>query len=344
MILTFGEIMLRLSPSDKGERLLDAVNYRVEPGGSEANVAIALAALGHETCFSTVLPDHDLGNRVMRYLRCRNVDTTRIVRKGDRLGVYWTENGVGPRASNVIYDREASAIALTEPEVILPLISANGVDWFHSSGITAAISPNAFRALLRLQEQFAGSVRMSVDLNFRNKLWGWLNKDSAAIHQHMNQICQRTFLLTGNETDFENALGLRSSAETEQERYAEYALCSFERFEHLQYVAVSLRRARSASQVSWSGLLFRRKSQIPDCYVAPSHLITDIVDRVGTGDSFSAGIIHGLLAFENEPQKVLDFAVGLSALNHTCTGDASTFAVKDVEHFLKTNGSGRIVR
>lgn len=346
-IFTFGEIMLRISPYNKGERVIQTNNFRVEPGGSESNVAIALANLGNEVGFLTKLPDNQLAEVIYRYLRQYNVDVSYIATGGKRLGLYWTENGVGARASFVIYDREDCAFAnLTFRDFNWDKINKNAF-WFHTSGISPAVSENVSKTLEEIFMNLDEGIHISIDLNYRTKLWKWVEPNNRdLIKTIMLKLCSRAFLLTGNETDFQNALGFGEIKKSSDilEIYSGIAKQSFEKMPNLKYVAVSLRDSISASENIWSGILFLKdKSEIRH-FIGRTFNINDIIDRVGTGDSFSAGVIHGILHYAENPQFIIDFAVALSALKHTTRGDASQFKQCDVESVLATAGSGRIIR
>ncbi|MFC2025027.1 PfkB family carbohydrate kinase [Chloroflexota bacterium] len=345
-IFTFGEIMLRLSPSDKGERLIQTNSFRIEPGGSESNVAVALANLGDEVSFLTILPDNPLAEKIRRYLRQYNVDTSYIAMGGTRLGLYWTENGVGSRASLVIYDRESSAFAnLTFDNFDWDKINKDAL-WFHTSGISPAVSENVSRTLEKILLNLDEGINISMDLNYRANLWKWIdpnNKDS--LHKTMLKLCSKVFLLTGNETDFHDTLGFGENKKNNTlEIYSGIANEAFEQLPILKYVAISLRDSISASENTWSGILFVKDQNEIKHFNGPNFHIKDIVDRVGAGDSFSAGIIHGILNHGENPQSIIDFAIALSALKHTVRGDASQFTENDVIQALETGGSGRIIR
>lgn len=339
-IVTFGEIMLRISPSSMGERTIQADTFRIEPGGSESNVAIALSNLGEDAAFMTILPDNELSEIIYRYLRTFNVDTSYIKTGKGRLGVYYTEIGVGPRPSQVIYDRENSAFAKAETcDFDLNRINEE-CSWFHTSGISPAVSKNAYETLEQIIKNLGKNIRISIDLNFRKKLWDWVpaprDKDISRI---MSNLCSNAYLLTANETDFQDVFGFEGEGETAQ-KYAKIAIKAFEKMPNLQYIAISLRESLSASENNWNGILFLRNG---DYFISPTFRINNIVDRVGAGDSFAAGVIHGIINII-EPQRIINFAVALSALKHTVRGDASQFNKNDVEHVLKSGQDGRIIR
>lgn len=342
MITTFGEIMLRISPKELGERLLQATDFEIRPGGSESNVAIALANLGVQTNFVTCLPEIQLGEKIIRQLQQEGVDTKYIQNSADRIGIYWTENGTGPRNSFVIYDRENSAFSLAGYENYPWKDILKPTKWFHFSGISPAVSQNVALLLQKVVEEI--SCPYSVDLNFRNNLWQWVNKDTNEIKKIMSGLCSKATLICGNESDFQNIFGLTSSEPNERDAYTEIAHQCFDIFPNLEYIAISNRKAYSANHNDWNGFLFVKNDTV-FAYEGITYKLDNIQDRVGTGDSFSAGIIYGLQhQHEMSRQQIIDFAVTLGALNHTTKGDASNFTLEDVVKTLKTGGKGRIIR
>ena len=342
MISTFGEIMLRISPDSKAERLIQSKSFRIEPGGSESNVAIALANLGKEVSFISCLPENELSDLVIRYLKHHSVDASNIVFKGNRIGVYWTENGSGPRNSFVIYDRENSAFSSSGIDDYDFHQILNKSEWFHFSGISPSVSESVTQLLQKALE--ICHCPYSVDLNFREKLWGWVSKDKTKIGEIMTNLCQRAELIAGNETDFQNIFGIESTKAPKRDAFKEIAENVFSIFPALKYIAISNRQSVSATKNHWNGFLFVR-SDDQFVYEGKEYILDSIEDRVGTGDSFVAGIIFGLFAKDKTNyQEVIDFAVALSALNHTTLGDASCFSVTDVQKTLNSGGSGRIVR
>lgn len=342
MITTFGEIMLRISQKEVGERLVQATDFEIRPGGSESNVAIALSNLGEKTNLVTCLPENQLGEKIIRQLRQEAVETMYIQQSADRIGMYWTENGTGPRNSFVIYDRENSAFSLADYEDYPWDDILRTSEWFHFSGISPAVSHNVAKLLQQVVETI--SCPYSVDLNFRNNLWQWVNRDPNEIKKIMSGLCSKATLICGNESDFQNIFGLTSSDLIERNAYTEIAKKCFAIFPKLEYIAISNRKAHSANHNDWNGLLFV-KNDTAFTYVGITYKLDNIQDRVGTGDSFSAGIIYGLL-HQNKMtwQQIIDFAVTLGALNHTTKGDASNFTAEEVWQALKSGGSGRILR
>lgn len=342
-IFTFGEIMLRITPAYAGERIVQASDFAVSPGGSEANVAVALSLLGSRCGFITRLPDNSLSEKIERFLRQYSVDTSYIAHGGNRLGLYWTETGKGPRASRVLYDREDSSFATMRYSDFNWNAIFKNTNWLHISGITPAVSRKTHEITRRVTRGIPKRVHLSIDLNYRSKLWKWTKGKKTSIHKAMRDICKKAYLITGNESDFFDSLGIGTRKDTSSGDYLKAAEECFTLFPKLKYIAISLRNSISASENEWSGLLFEKKNRKITVYKGPEFKITDIVDRVGTGDSFSAGIIHGLISHDNNMQHIVDFAVGLSALNHSVRGDASQFGNNDVEHLLNNPGS-RIIR
>lgn len=335
--------MLRISPTNKGERLIQAKSFRIEPGGSESNVAIALANLDLPVSFISCLPENELSDIIVRYLRQHAVNTSDIVYKGNRIGVYWTETGSGPRNSFVIYDRNYSAFNLASIEDFNWTEIFSDSEWFHFSGISPAVSESVSLILEQAVEECPSPY--SVDLNYREKLWEWAGKDKMMVKEVMTKLCRRARLIAGNETDFQNVFGITSTKGCKKHAFREIAENVFSIFPLVDVISISNRESISASVNHWSGLLFVR-SDPQFIYEGKEYTVDSIEDRVGTGDSFVAGIIYKLLLNDNKGdyQEVIDFAVALAALNHTTLGDASCFNVSDVNRVLASKGSGRIIR
>lgn len=342
MITTFGEIMLRISPSISSERVIQAKNFRIEPGGSESNVAIALSGLGQQSQFVTRLPKNELSKSVVQYLRKHEVSTQNILFGGNRIGLYWTENGTGPRKSFVIYDRENTSFSESTYEDYNWNEILKQSKWLHFSGISPAVSRSVSMLLKKITNDC--SCPYSIDLNYRAKLWDWTEKKPKEICEVMTSLCGNATLIAGNESDFINIFSVDSQNKNEDIRFKEIAEKIFSKFSQAKYIAISNRKSISATLNDWNGYLFVRDDNIT-MYKGLNYHLDHIQDRVGTGDSFVAGIIYGLNNFNSgEYHKTIDFAVSLSALNHTTRGDASYFSKKDVFEVIKTKGSGRIVR
>ncbi|OGS72404.1 MAG: hypothetical protein A3F91_02020 [Flavobacteria bacterium RIFCSPLOWO2_12_FULL_35_11] len=328
--------MLRITPSIYGEKVVQASTFTIEPGGSESNVAIALSLMGNRCGFITRLPGDVLSEKIIRYLKSYSLDISHITIGGRRVGLYWAEIGTGPRASQVFYDRAGSSFS----EISYSDFDWNKIftdtDWFHTSGISPAVSENVYITLKKIFTDISQNLRISIDLNYRSKLWEWAKKKQLSVHKIMWEMCSNACLIIGNETDFNDALGIQYGDIRTQDNYEEVASQCFKNLPHLEYVAISLRESVSAGENVWSGLLFAKESNSIVAYKGLKIRITNIIDRIGTGDSFAAGIIHGIINYKEDYQRTINFAVGLSALNHTVRGDASQFGISDVEDFLKS--------
>lgn len=337
-IVTLGEIMLRLS-TPNNERFVNAKQFDVCYGGGEANVAVCLSHFGHQAQFVTKLPNNEIGEACLKSLLKEGVDTSYIVRSGERLGIYYLETGSSLRASKVIYDRKNSAFADSNISDFALTKALKGADVFHFSGITPALSKNTAKLTLKACEiaQKLG-VLVSCDLNFRKKLW---TKEEA--QQVMRPLMKYVDICIGNEEDAENCLGFKPNSDvtkgkTSAEGYKEIFKAMQKEF-GFKYVATTLRESYSASHNGWKALLFDGKK----FYESKHYDISPIVDRVGSGDSFSAGLIHGLLTYEDK-QKAVEFATACSALKHTIPGDFNHVSTSEVETLMNGDGSGRVQR
>lgn len=340
-IITMGEIMLRLS-TPNNERFIQADEFDVCYGGGEANVAVSLANFGYDTEFVTAVPPQAIGESAVAALRKFNVGTKYIARCGDRLGIYFLETGSAMRASNVIYDRAGSSIATATPDKFdFEAIFADA-DWFHFTGITPAISDSA--ASLTRQALIAAKkagVTVSVDLNFRKKLW--TSEKARAV---MTDLMQYVDICIGNEEDAEKVLGFKASktdvtkGELNLAGYEEVFNAMADAF-GFKYIVSSLRQSYSASNNGWSACIMNGKTR--EFYHSKTYSITPIVDRVGGGDSFAAGVICGLLD-ERSMQEALEFGVAASALKHTIPGDFNYVTRSEVENLMGGDGSGRVQR
>lgn len=340
--MSFGEIMLRLSPPSF-LRFVQAGSFDVIYGGAEANVAIALANFGVPVDYVTRLPKNDLGDACLNYVRQFGVGTDNIVRGGDRIGIYFLETGAIQRSSKVVYDRANSAIATIQPGMINWEKVFSNARWFHWTGITPAISEGAAAVCLEaVKKAKEMGLTVSCDLNYRSKLWKW----GKAPEEVMGELVKNADIAIGNEEDADKVFGIKApgvdamAGKVESKRYRFVAENLMERFPNLQRVAITLRGSISASHNSWSGVLYDGKT----LYTAPIYQVTHIVDRVGGGDAFAAGLIYGLLNFGDSPQKVLDFAVAASCLKHTIKGDFNLVTVAEVEKLAGGIVSGRVVR
>ena len=337
-IVTFGEIMLCLStPGNK--RFIQSDSFDVVYGGGEANVAVSCANYGHEAYFVTKLPAHEIGQSAVNALRRFGVKTDYITRGGDRVGIYYLETGASMRPSKVIYDRAHSAMAEAEPGDFDFDAIMEGAQWFHWSGITPAISDKAAE-LTRLACEAAKrhGVTVSVDLNFRKKLW---TKEKA--QSVMRPLMQYVDVCIGNEEDAELCLGFKPEASVEEgatdaEGYKGIFRQMAETF-GFKYVVSTLRESFSASHNGWKAMIYDGR----EFYESRHYDIFPIIDRVGGGDSFSGGIIHGLLTKKTQAE-ALEFAVAASALKHTINGDFNMVSAEEVESLAAGNGSGRVQR
>ena len=338
-IITFGEIMLRLSPSGC-DRFVQSDAFRIIPGGGEANVAVSLANYGHDSFYVTKLPAHEIGQIAFNALRRYGVRTDFICRGGSRIGLYYAETGASMRPSKVIYDRANSAIAEALPEDFDFDAIMEGADWFHWSGITPAISDRAAE-LTRLACEAAKrhGVTVSVDLNFRKKLW-----TSEKAISVMRPLMKYVDVCIGNEEDAELCLGFKPEADVEagntdaagyegifRQMAAEFGF---------KYVVSTLRESFSASHNGWKALIFNGK----EFYQSKRYDIEPIVDRVGGGDSFSGGFIHGMLKWPGDQAAALEFAVAASALKHTINGDFNCVSEAEVLSLAGGNANGRVQR
>lgn len=341
-IVTFGEIMLRLSPPGF-KRFAQTYSFDVVYGGGESNVAVSLANYGMDAAFVTRLPDNDLGDCALMELRKRGVDTTRILRGGERLGIYFLETGAVSRGSKVVYDRAHSGMASIQAGMIDWESAFKDVDWFHWTGITPALSQGAADACLEaIQTANKMGVTVSTDLNYRKKLWKY-GKEPGEVMPDLVAGCD---IILGNEEDAEKHFGLHPEGvdvthgdSVDGTAYLSVLKQLQDMFPRAKKVITTLRGSISASHNSWTGVLYDGST----LYQAPSYEITHIVDRVGGGDSFMAGLIYGLLSYDND-QDALNFAVAASCLKHTIKGDANLVTVAEVEKLMAGDASGRVSR
>ena len=341
-VITFGEIMLRLK-SPGYDRLFQSPVLEATFGGGEANVAVSLANFGMDAGFVTVLPDNAIGDSCLQQLRGFGVDTSQIVRKPGRMGIYYLETGAVQRASKVIYDRAHSAIAEAEPSDIDWEKAFGGAGWFHITGITPAISESAAQlSLAAAKEAKKLGLHVSCDLNYRKNLW----KYGKTADQVMTELVKYVDTIIANEEDFQKSLLLKaesqSAVETGElnvEQYKAIARLAMDTYPNVKRVAITLRESKSANHNDWSACLYNGK----EFFLSRKYAITDIVDRVGGGDSFGAGLIYGLNTYSDE-QTALEFAVAASCLKHTINGDFNRVSVSEVEGLMKGSGSGRVQR
>lgn len=359
-IVTFGEIMGRLCPIGH-KRFIQSMPGTLELtfAGAEANVAASLAILGAGARFATVLPDHTLGDACISTLRGIGVDTGCILRSGHRLGLYFVEKGANQRPSTVIYDREYSAIAMAEPgDFDWDSIYRDAV-WMHTTGITPALSQNAFESTrAAVQAAKAAGLTVSCDLNFRKKLWRWEEgTDARALARRcMREILPSVDLVIANEGDAEDVLGIVAggsdveSGQLEISRYPEVARRIVAEFPNVLQVAITLRESHSASHNDWGAMFYDAATD--QAHFAPEsdgtytpYPIRNIVDRVGGGDSFGAGLIYALNQTDLQaPETAIRFAVAASCLAHSIEGDFNFSTRAEVERLMGGNASGRVIR
>lgn len=345
--LGFGEVMLRISPLQRGKLISMSKQYLVEPGGSEANVIVALSALGNQTRFLTRVSNNQLGELVIRELSKFGVDTSFIQRCDARQGLYWTEIGNDVRASNVIYDRETSAFSSWSLDEIEWKSSFDSVDWLHISGITPALNDNCRKLILEGLQAAPKGIIVSIDLNYRSSLWRYIPDSTRekSIHQYMKEIAKRCDYIFGNESDYYHCFGSRSfgSLTEFKEGLRDFSESIFYKMPKVRGCGISLRESYSASKNLWSAALLIKEDGVKN-FFGPEYALENIVDRVGSGDCFTAGLIHGLANFGDDYQKTIDFATTLGALKHTIRGDFSPFSEKDIVNALKSSGKGNIIR
>jgi 2-dehydro-3-deoxygluconokinase len=341
-IVTFGEIMLRLA-TPQHLRFTQTTSFEATFGGGEANVAVSLANFGLEAEFITRLPDNDLGESVRMDLRKHNVGIRHIITGGNRLGIYFLETGAVSRPSKVIYDRANSSIAEIKPGMIDWDKVFGNASWFHWTGITPAISEGAAQVCLEaVRAAKDKNITVSCDLNFRKNLWKW-GKTAGDVMPGIVKYCD---IILGNEEDAEKVFGIKAEGADVSGGHVGAAVYESvckklkQQFPEAKKIIITLRGSVNADHNSWSGVLYDGKK----LFEAPVYQITHIVDRVGGGDSFMGGLIYGLLTYDGDDQKALNFAVASSCLKHTIHGDYNLVSVKEVEQLMKGDGSGRVVR
>lgn len=343
-VVTFGEVMLRLK-SPGFERLFQSPQLEATFGGAEANVAVSLANFGHDVAFVSAIPANQVGDACIAELRRFGVDTSRIKRQGGRLGIYFLETGANQRPSKVTYDRAGSSIATAKPGDFDWDVVLAGADWFHVTGVTPAISESAAALAIEGAKQArARGITVSCDYNYRKNLWKW-GKPASEV---MRELVQHVHVGIANEEDCQKALGIElpgmgdaevHAGELDREKYRAIAEQVLETFPNLTHQVITLRESRSADHNGWAACLHNRK----DFFVSRKYEITDIVDRVGGGDSFGGGLIHGLRTYGDD-RMALEFATAASCLKHSILGDFNRVDVAEVEALMKGEGSGRVQR
>ncbi len=337
-VVTFGELMLRLAPEGY-LRFVQSEKYLSTFGGAEANVAISLANYGVDVAFVSKLPDHEIGQSAVNSLRKFGVDTSKIVRGGERVGIYYCEKGASQRPSKVIYDRAYSAIAMAKKEDFDWDKIFEGVEWFHFTGITPALSDEVAEITLEaLKACKAKGITVSCDLNFRKKLW---SKEKAG--KVMGELCHFIDYCIANEEDAKDVFGIEADntdiygGKLDRNGYISVAKKLTDRF-NFKGVAITLRESLSANDNNWSGMLYTNGQA-----VFSKKYTMHIVDRVGGGDSFGGGLIYSLLN-GYDAQSAIEFAIAASCLKHSVEGDYNLVSKKEVETLAGGDASGRVQR
>ena len=339
-VLTFGEIMLRLKAPGH-ERFFQSPMLEATFGGDEANVSVSLANYGMDAEFLTVLPENDIAECCIRELRYFGVDTKKIVHGEGRMGIYYLEGGANQLPSKVVYDRAYSSIALAKPGDIDWDRAFEGVEWFHITGITPAISESAMELSLEsVKEAKKRNITVSCDLNYRKNLWKYGKKASEV----MREMAKYVDVAIANKEDVQKSLEITvdvnvESGELDREKYRALGNKVLETYPNMQCIAITLRESHSADWNGWAACLNDGKN----FYVSKKYEIRDIIDRVGGGDSFAGGLIYGLNHYEDK-QSALEFAVAASCLKHSVIGDFNRVGVCDVEKLMGGDGTGRVQR
>jgi len=340
-VVTFGEVMLRLK-SPGFEKLFQSRALEATFGGAEANVAVSLAQLGVQAAFVTALPPGPVGDAAIGEIRSFGVDTSLIRRQGERVGIYFLESGANQRPSKVTYDRSGSAIATAKPGDFDWSLILDGASWLHLSGVTPAISASAADlALEAVSSARSRDITVSCDYNYRKNLWRYGKKAP----QVMREIVKSVDIGIANEEDCQQALGIdvgvdARTARSRSEKYRALSERVLDEFPNLRKQVITLRESHSADHNGWSAVLHNRKEFL----CSRSYEIHDIVDRVGAGDSFAAGLIYGLITYPEDDARALEFATAASCLKHSILGDFNRVSVADVTTLLEGDGSGRVQR
>ncbi|WP_422106269.1 PfkB family carbohydrate kinase [Winogradskyella sp.] len=345
-VVTFGEIMLRLAPPGF-LRFSQTNTFDVIYGGGESNVAVSLANYGIPVSFVSRLPNNDLGKCAMMELRKRGVTIDQIIWGGERLGIYFLETGAVARGSKVVYDRAHSGMATIQKGMVDWDEVFKDCQWFHWTGITPAISQGAADACLEACKIASEKgITISTDLNYRAKLWTYC--DDAHRENIMTELTAYCDIILGNEEDAEKHFGIHPEGldvhkhghDVKAEAFLSVCQQMMSKFPRAKKVITTLRGSISASHNTWAGVLYDGHK----LYDTRQYQITDIVDRVGGGDSFMGGLIYGLITYSGDDQKALDFAVAASCLKHTIKGDANQVTVEEVEKLMGGDASGRVAR
>ena len=357
-IVTFGEIMLRLA-TPGFQRFTQARSFDAIYGGGEANVAVSLANYGENVEFITRLPKNDLGDACLMSLRGYGVGTEHVVRGGERIGIYFLETGAAQRGSKVIYDRANSSFASIQTGLIDWEKAFEGADWFHWTGITPAVSKGAAEVCREaIVAARALGITISTDLNYRAKLWKW-GKNAGEVMTDLVGMCDVALC---NEEDADKVFGIKApevdvtAGKVDANHYLYVCEELAKNFPSLKTICITLRGSLSASHNTWSGILWTRppeghrdysepgRREDSAFFCAPTYEILPIVDRVGGGDAFMGGLIYGLRAYKDEPQKALNFATAAACLKHSVLGDFNAVSVSEVETLMAGDASGRVAR
>jgi 2-dehydro-3-deoxygluconokinase len=339
-VLTFGEIMLRLKAPGH-ERLMQTPNLEATFGGGEANVAVSLANYGMDASFLSFLPNNAIADACIGELRRFNVDTSRIIRKEGRVGIYYLDAGANQLPSKVIYDRAYSSISLAGPGDVDWNKAFDGVGWMHISGITPAISESLMELSIEsVKEAKMRNIVVSCDLNYRKNLWKY-GKNAQEVMSEMASYCD---VLIANEEDVQKSLGITidvdvESGEIDNSKYEILGNKVLEKYPNVKMIAITLRESKSADTNGWSACINNREK----FYVSRHYDINDIIDRVGGGDSFAGGLIYGLNTYDTM-EEALEFATAASCLKHSVIGDFNRVTVDDVKKLMAGDGSGRVQR
>lgn len=339
-VVTFGEIMLRLKPVGF-ERFLQSPLFEATFGGGEANVAVSLANFGMNTAFMTVLPSNEIGDACLAEIRKFGVDTSCVVKGKGRMGIYFLEAGANQRPSKVVYDRAGSSISEAAPGDVNWDKVFDGATWFHITGITPAIGESAAALSLEAVKtaRYKG-MTVSCDLNYRKNLW----KYGKSAPEVMKELVGYVDIAVANEEDCQKSLGISVDidvvkGELDAEQYRKLAERVLSGYPHMKAIAITLRESVSADHNLWSACLHDRN----EFYLSRKYDISDIVDRVGGGDSFAAGLIYGLNRYDSR-RDALEFAVAASYLKHSISGDFNRVSAEEVEKLMKGDASGRVQR
>ncbi len=334
-VLSFGEMLIRLSPPDF-TRFGQGTTFSIYYAGAEYNTAVSLSILGMNTSFVTRLPDNELSIAAIQNLKRYSVETNHICFGGKRIGIYYLEKGAVLRGAKVIYDREHSSIAEIEPGMIDWKTVCKGANWFHCTGITPALSEAAAReTLLAVKTANQMGLTISIDLNYRSKLWQYGKQPQEV----MPEILENCHVVLGDKSAADIYFGIRSDCK-EEESYFDVMQKLQKRFTQLQHIFFSFRNTQSASNNSIGAFYYGNQQRL----CSKIYQMQDMVERLGGGDALMAGIIYGLNTYPDKPQEALEFAVAASALKSSIQGDISFITLPEIQSLMQGNGTGRIMR